>query len=119
MARSAYPLVEMELASSGLKFGVKGPAAMAASLTTPLGPDGRPPPLEPHATPSSNMPAIATPALLPVNIYPLLARRVAARDARHDAVASDAAGPVPVAWRACPRSNTWTCPWPIVVIATH
>src|SRR5215467_1491914 len=71
MSRSAYPLVEMAFASSGLKFSVKGPAAMAASLMRPLGPDRRPPPLELHAAASSNRQAATAPALLlSLNIAP-------------------------------------------------
>jgi len=71
MSRSAYPLVEMAFASSGLKFSVKGPAAIAATLMRPLGPDRRPPPLELHAAASSNRQAVTAPALLlSLNIAP-------------------------------------------------
>src|SRR5215813_9810732 len=54
----------MAFASSGLKFSVKGPAAMAATLMRPLGPGRRPPPLELHADASSNAQAVTAPALL-------------------------------------------------------
>src|SRR5215472_10714354 len=89
MTRSAYPLVEMELASSGLKSCAKGPAAMAATLMTPLGPDRRPPPLELQAAASSTIQAVTTPALpLLVSIDPLLAEDVTAHDARYSILLS-------------------------------